>query len=287
MGTAVLPTKTSAGPWDALADVDAFVDEVLAELAAMAADGTRPIRSGPKPPLAGAALRKAVMAIWCVCFCGMQWRAIGQLSDIPFGTLYGLFARWTRLGLWRRLLDRLRRAWRHACGDAPEPRAVVIDSRTCRSAPSCFARGIDGGKKIRGAKIQVAVDKYGIPLAIDVSPANVHDTKGILPVLRELADGGFQGPALGDLGYRGKRLAKAGRALGISVEAIARGRDGQFVPAGICWVVERSFGWLSRYRRLNTLFERTKEHLIAFVEIAFVSILSRRLKRLVVEETNR
>jgi transposase len=287
MGTAVLPAKTSAGPWDALADVDAFVDEVLAELAAMAADGTRPIRSGPKLPLAGAALRKAVMAIWCVCFCGMQWRAIGQLSDIPFGTLYGLFARWTRLGLWRRLLDRLRRAWRHACGDAPEPSAVVIDSRTCRSAPSCFARGIDGGKKIRGAKIQVAVDKYGIALAIDVSPANVHDTKGILPVLRELADGGFQGLALGDLGYRGKRLAKAGRALGISVEAIARGRDGQFVPAGICWVVERSFGWLSRYRRLNTLFERTKEHLIAFVEIAFVSILSRRLKRLVVEETNR
>ena len=83
MGTAVLPAKTSAGPWDALVDVDAFVDEVLAELAAMAADGTRPIRSGPKPPLAGAALRKAVMAIWCVCFCGMQWRAIGQLCDIP------------------------------------------------------------------------------------------------------------------------------------------------------------------------------------------------------------
>jgi hypothetical protein len=50
---------------------------------------------------------------------------------------------------------------------------VAIDSRTCRSAPSCFARGIDGGKKIRGAKIQVAVDKYGIALAIDVSPANV------------------------------------------------------------------------------------------------------------------
>jgi transposase len=287
MGTAVLPAQTSTGPWDAFADVDAFVDEVLAELAVMAADGTRPIRSGPKPPLAEAALRKAVMAIWCVCFCGMQWRAIGQLCDIPFGTLYGLFARWTRLGLWRRLLSRLRRAWRHACGDAAEPSAVVIDSRTCRSAPSCFARGIDGGKKIRGAKIQVAVDKYGIPLAIDVSPANVHDTKGILPVLRELADGGFQGPALGDLGYRGKRLAKAGRALGISVKAIARGRDGQFVPAGICWVVERSFAWLSRYRRLNTLFERTREHLIAFVEIAFVSILSRRLKRLVVEETNR
>jgi len=55
-------------------------------------------------------------------------------------------------------------------------------------------------------------------------------------------------------------------------------------PAGICWVVERSFAWLSRYRRLNTIFERSKEHLIAFVAIAFISILSRRLKRLVVEE---
>ena len=105
MGTAVRPAKTSPGPWDAFADVDAFVDEVLIELEAMAKDGSRPIQSGPKPPLAGAALRKAVMAIWCVGFCGMQWRAIGQLCEIPFGTLYGLFARWTRLGLWRRLLD--------------------------------------------------------------------------------------------------------------------------------------------------------------------------------------
>ena len=250
----------------------------------MARDGTRPQRSGPKPPLAGAALRKAVMAIWCVCFCGMQWRAIGQLCDIPFNTLYGLFARWTRLGLWRRLLDRLRRTWRRACGDTPEPSAVVIDSRSCRSAPSCLARGIDGGKKIRGVKIRMAVEKYGIPLAIDVAPANRHATKAIVPVLRELANGGFQGPALGDLGYRGKQLAEAGQALGFTVEAIARDRDWRFIPAGICWVVERSFARLSRDRRLNTIFERSNEHLIAFVAIAFISILSRRLKRVVVEE---
>ena len=159
----------------------------------------------------------------------------------------------------------------------------MIDSRSCRSAPSCFDRGIDGGKKIRGVKIHVAVDKYGIRLAIDVSPANRHDTKGIVPVLRTLADGGFKGPAFGDLGYRGERLGKAGDALGITVQAIARGRDGRFIPAGICWVVERSFAWLSCYRRLNTIFERSKDHLIAFVAIAFISILARRLKRLVAE----
>src|SRR3954451_4948746 len=97
MGTAFNPAKTSPASWDAFSDVDAFVDAVLAELAAMAADGTRSTRSGPKPPLVGAPLRKAIMAIWCVCFCGLQWRAIGQLCDIPFGTLYTLFARWTRV----------------------------------------------------------------------------------------------------------------------------------------------------------------------------------------------
>jgi transposase len=299
-GTAVRPAKTSPGPWDAFANVDVFVDEVLTELAVMTRGHTA-AAIGAKPPPAGAALRKAVMAIWCACFCGMQWRAIGQLCDIPFGTLYGPFARWTRLRLWPRLLDRLRPTWRHACGDAAEPGVVVIDSRSCRSAPSCFERGIDGGKKIRGVKIQMAVEKYGIPLAIDLAPANRHDTKAIVPVLHELADGGFQGPVLGeagqgsagvaggiarrgDPGYRGKRLPGAGQALGITVEAITRGQDGRFIPAGICWVVERSFAWLSRYRRLNTIVERSKEHLIAFVEIAFISILSHRLERLVVEE---
>jgi transposase len=111
-------------------------------------------------------------------------------------------------------------------------------------------------------------------------------TKGIVPVLRELAGQGFRGSALGDLGYRGKRLAKAGQKLGITVKAVARGRDGVFLPTGIRWVVERSFAWISRYRRLNTIFDRTKEHLVAFIEIAFVSILARRLKRLVVEEVS-
>jgi len=149
MGTATRPATTSQTPWDAFSDVDTFVDTVVVDLAAMAADGTRPTRSGPKPALAGAALRKAVMAVWCIGFCGMQWRAIGELSGIPFGTLFSLFARWTRLGLWHRLLDRLRRSWRLACGDTAEPSTVVIDSRSCRSTPSCFDRGVDGGKKIK------------------------------------------------------------------------------------------------------------------------------------------
>jgi Transposase DDE domain len=280
MGTAFNPAKTSSASWDAFSDVDAFVDAVLAELAAMAVDGTRSTRSGPKAPLTGAALRRAIMAIWCVCFCGMQWRAIGQLCDIPFGTLYTLFARWTRL--WRRLLDRLILAWRQACGDKPVPSAVIIDSRSCQSAPTCFTRGFDGGKKIKGIKVHLAVDKYGFPLAINVSPANRHDSRGIVPVLHQLAGRGFKGTALGDLSYRGQRLA--GEALGIIIEPSAGGHGGTFIPEGIR--VERSLAWMSRYRRLNTIFERTEGHLVAFIEIAFISILSRRLVRLVTQQTS-
>jgi hypothetical protein len=78
------------------------------------------------------------------------------------------------------------------------------------------------------------------------------------------------------------RRVQASQALSITAEAIARGRDGRFIPAGICWVVERSFAWLSRYRRLNTIVERSKEHLTVLIPISFISSLSRRPKRLVV-----
>src|SRR3954469_9717352 len=197
---------------------------------------------------------------------------------IPFGTLYTLFARWTRLGLWRRLLNRLIQAWRQACGDTPEPSAIIVDSRSCHSAPTCFTRGFDGGKKIKGIKIHLAVDKYGFPLAINVSAANQHDGKGIVPVLHQLA--GFKGTALGDLSSRGKGLSKAREGLGITIQPSAGGHGGTFIPEGIR--VERSLAWISRYRRLNTIFERG--HLVAFIEIAFISILSRRLVRLETQE---
>jgi hypothetical protein len=164
------------------------------------------------------------------------------------------------------------------------PSAVIVDSRSCQSALTCLTRGFDGGKKIKGIKIHLAVDKYGFPLAINVSPANAHDSKGIVPVLHQLAGRGFKGTAMGDLSYRGQRLFKAAEAIGITVEPSAGGHGGTFIPEGVRWVVEHSLGWISRYRRLNIIFERTEAHLVAFIEIAFISILSRRLVRLTTQE---
>ncbi|CAO3424723.1 hypothetical protein [Azospirillum endophyticum] len=108
----------------------------------------------------------------------------------------------------------------------------------------------------------MGVEKHGIPLAIDASPANMHDTTGIMPVLRQIAGHVFQGPAIGD---RGKYLAKI-EAAGITIQPIARGRDGVFIPTEFACVVERSFSRITRYCRLNSIVERAKEHFIAFLE---------------------
>ena len=162
---------------------------------------------------------------------------------------------------------------------------MLVDSRSCRSAPTCGKRGIDGGKKVKGVKINLVVDKHGFPVAVNISKANVHDTVGIVPAPREASADGFRGKALGDLSYQGEKLQTTGRSLGIEMETKASGVKGAFIPTGLRWVVERSFAWLSRYRRLNTIFDRTDESLIALVHIAFISILACRLSRLQTEES--
>jgi transposase len=272
--------KAKSKSWDVYDDVDKFVEAVLAMMQKMQKKHPRKKRKTPKEPLKGDMLKRAIMAIWHVCFCGAQWRSIAYLAGIPHSTIHSLFSRWTRRGLWERLLGDLVEQWRDSSSDA-DPKVLIIDSRSCRSSPTCGQRGIDGGKKIKGIKLHIAVDEDGFPAAVDVSTANVHDTNGIVPVLCDLARQGFQGTLLGDSGYKGKRLADIAKARGMTVVAVACGNGTDFIPDGIRWVVERSFAWLSRYRRLNTIFDRTAESLLAFVRIAFISILSRRIARCV------
>jgi len=282
MGTTIPSATTFEASRNPIDNVDAFVDAVLSEIAAMQKDGVKVRTKGPKASMDDDRLRRCIMAIWFVAYSGAQWRSIGFLAGIPHGTIFSLFLRWTRIGLWNRLMLRLAVAWRKACGDTPMPSAICIDSRSCRSAPSCGFRGIDGGKRVKGVKFHVGADKHGSVFSVDVSPANVHDTKGIVPVVEDLAELGFVGGALGDLGYRGEELDKIAKAVGLAgIDAVAGGRNGVFVPAGIRWVVERTFAWASFYRRLNVIFERKAEHMVAFFEIMMISILSRRLSRLV------
>jgi len=271
-----IPRSRQRNAWDALADIEVFIIAAEAELEAMAAERVGVHRRGREPD---PDLRRRVLGlIWMLTFGGMQWRIAGFLSGIPFTTLHSAFARWTRLGLWRRLGQRLAFDWRVACGDEALPSAVVVDSRSQRSAPTCWARGIDGGKLVKGIKLTVLCDKHGSLLDLELTPANTDDRASALPLLPRLAELGFQGDLLGDSGYKGAPFASAALEHDIHVAVSPGGtREGRFLPLGIRWVVERLFAWLSRYRRLNTVFDRQPDLFVAHVWIAMISIIARRL----------
>jgi transposase len=271
-----VPRPSRGDGWNILADIEVFIFAVEAELEAMDRERVGVHRRGCKPNLA---LRRRVIGlIWMLTFGGMQWRIAGLLSGIPFTTLHSRFSRWSRLGLWRRLGQRLAFDWRLARGDEVLPSAVVVDSRSLRSSPSAWVRGFDGGKLVKGIKLLVVCDKHGSLLDLELHPANTDDRAGILPTLPRLAALGFEGDLLGDSSFKGAPFAEAALEHAIHVSVSPGGtRDGRFLPHGIRWVVERLFAWLSRYRRLNIVYDRAPDLFAAHIWIAMISIISRRL----------
>src|SRR5215210_326478 len=210
-----VPRSSRGDGWNTLTDIEVFVFAVEAELEAMDQERMGVHRRGRKPDLT--LRRRLIGLIWTLNFGGLQWRTAGWLSGVPFTTLHSTFARWTRLGLWRRLGQRLALDWRLACGDEVLPSAVVADSRSLRSAPSAWARGIDGGKLVKGIKLFVVSDKHGSLLDLELHPANTDDRAGIRPMLPRLAALGFQGDLLGDSGFTGAPFAAAALAHDIHV----------------------------------------------------------------------
>jgi transposase len=271
-----VPRPSRGDGWNILADVEVFIFAVEAELEAMDRERVGVHRRGRKPDLS--LRRRLIGLIWMLAFGGMQWRIAGLLSGVPFTTLHTSFARWSRLGLWRRLGQRLALDWRLACGDEVLPSAAVVDSRSLRSAPSAWARGIDGGKLVKGIKVFAVCDKHGSPLDLELQPADTDDRAGILPTPPRLTALGFQGDLLGDSGFKGAPFAAAALEHDIHVAVSPGGtRDRRFLPSGIRWVVERTFAWMSRYRRLNIVYDRAPDLFAAHIWIAMISIISRRL----------
>jgi transposase len=261
---------------NALADIEVFVFAVEAELEAMDLERVGVHRRGRKPDLA--LRRRLIGLIWMLTFGGTQWRGAGWLSGVPFTTLHSSFARWTRLGLLRRLGQRLTLNGRWVRGDDVLPSAVVADSRSLRSAPTAWVRGIDGGKLVKGVKLFVVCGNHGSLLDLELRPANTDDRAGTLPVLPRLVALGFQGDLLGDSGFKGAPFAAAAREHDIHVLVSPGGtRDGHFLQNGIRWLMERLFVWLSRYRRLNIVFDRAADLLAGHIWVEMISIISRRL----------
>jgi transposase len=227
-------------------------------------------------------LRAMVDAIGYVTRNGIEWRAM-PADFPPWDSVYAFYQRWNARGLPRHLVTRLRGRLRERQGRKAEPTACIIDSQIVKCADTVGRKtsGYHGGKKITGRGRHVIVDTEGWLLALAVTGASVSDRAGARLVTARLA---ALLPALtlmwADSCYDGKPLREwMARTAGITLEIVARTSPHAFQVVKRRWVVERTFGWLMRYRRLARDYERTIAHHEAMVYWATIFIMTKRLTR--------
>ena len=178
--------------------------------------------------------------------------------------------------------DRLRVAARVAAGRNPTPTLGIIDSQSAKTteATAETERGFDAGKKVKGRKRHILVDVCGIILAIVVTVASVQDRDGAVPLIR-IAHKVFPTitKILVDGAYVGEVITQVMAETGIDVEVTKRNEQVRgFVPVRLRWAVERTFGWLGRYRRTSKDYERRCDTEEAVVKWATAALLLRRLE---------
>jgi len=164
---------------------------------------------------------------------------------------------------------------------SPDPSAVIFDARTVQSTPESGERaGFDGHKKKHGSKVHIAVDTLGHLLAVLVTPANYQERDFAAALAEEVqeATGGAVKVAFVDQGYTGAEPAADAAAEGVELIVVKHHEAKRgFVLLPRRWVVERTFGWLGRFRRLARDYERLVETLVGWHWIAFIALMLARL----------
>ena len=240
-------------------------------------------RSGPGRPGRPATCRRALVdAILYVLWTGCPRRALPACYP-HWRTVHHHFARWTADATLDRLHAVLRAQTRAAAGRQVAPTAAVIDSQSARASDWVprASKGYDAAKRINGRKRHVAVDTQGLLLDILITPASIQDRDGGRQLLWRL---GRHFPTIrlvwADAGYAGKLVTWAAQVLTLVVQ-IMRKRPGvhRFEVLPRRWVVERTFSWFGKCRRLAIDYERKPEHAQAWVQWAMVRLMVKRLAR--------
>jgi transposase len=239
----------------------------------------------PKPRATGAprkhGWRKILNAMFYVVKNGCVWRALPH--DFPcWKTVYHYFRLFRRNGLWEQLNSVIREAVRVRAGKEPQASAMIADSQSAKSAEGGEARGFDGGKLVSGRKRNLLVDTLGLVVLAKVTAANVQDVHAGKQLFSALAQKPELLPRLekifADGSYRGELVDWVQQNLHVVLEIVlklARQKGFQVLPKR--WVIERTFAWLSRNRRLARDYERLAQSSEAFIYLAMIRLGLRRL----------
>lgn len=223
-------------------------------------------------------LREVFNGLRYVVKTGIPWRSMP--NDLPpWAAVYQQAIRWLKAGCFTALAHDLRALLRLAAGRPPEPMAAVLDSRTLRSTPESGHRaGYDGAKRKKGSKLHLAVDTLGHLLALHVTPATADDRAEVnrLAAAVQEATGESVELAFVDQGYTGEKPAAAARQHGITLKVVRlpEAKRG-FVLLPRRWVVERSFAWATKCRRLVKDYERLHTTLEGLHIVAFACVMLR------------
>ena len=207
---------------------------------------------------------------------GASWRMIPH--DLPpWSIVYQQSQRWIRAGVFEALVHDLRAILRLAVGRQAQPSAAIFDSRTLQSTPESGENaGYDGAKRKRGRKVHMAVDTLGHVLALHVTAANEQDRAQVARLAKQVQAVTSETVTLAyvDQGYTGAQPVQAAAAHGLQLEVVKlpQAKKG-FVLLPRRWVVERSFAWAGRFRRLARDYERLPETLAGLHFLAFAILM--------------